>query len=66
MIVTRGLTNRYGNMVAVDGLSFNVSPGVAVDRQSNALSVTIGVVRMLVYCVVALGLGAVLLDRRDA
>ena len=66
MIVTRGLTNRYGNMVAVDGRSFNVSPGVAVDRQSNALSVTIGVVRMLVYCVVALGLGAVLLDRRDA
>jgi len=38
----------------------------AVDRQSNALSVTIGVVLMLVYCTVALGLGAALLDRRDA
>jgi len=28
MIVTRGLTKRYGNSVAVDSLSFNVSPGV--------------------------------------
>ena len=28
MIVTRGLTKRYGNMVAVDDLSFTVRPGV--------------------------------------
>lgn len=38
----------------------------AVDRQPNAVSVTIGVVLMVGYCVVALGLGAVLLHRRDA
>ncbi len=38
----------------------------AVVRQSDALSVTIGVVLMLAYCAGALGLGAVLLDRRDA
>jgi ABC-2 type transport system permease protein len=38
----------------------------AVDRQSNSLSVTIGVVLMLSYCAAALGLGALLLDRRDA
>jgi ABC-2 type transport system permease protein len=38
----------------------------AVVRQDNALSVTIGVVVMLTYCVAALGLGAVLLHRRDA
>jgi ABC-2 type transport system permease protein len=38
----------------------------AVDRQSNALPVTIGVVLMLVYCVASFGLGALLLDRRDA
>jgi ABC-2 type transport system permease protein len=38
----------------------------AVMRQDNALSVTIGVVVMLSYCVVALGLGALLLNRRDA
>ncbi len=38
----------------------------AVDRQSNAVSVTIGVVLMLVYCATALGLGALLLNRRDA
>jgi hypothetical protein len=38
----------------------------AVDRQSNAVSVTIGVVLMLVYCAAALGLGALLLNRRDA
>ena len=31
-----------------------------------ALSVTIGVVVMLIYCAVALGLGALLLNRRDA
>ena len=28
MIVTRGLTKRYGDTVAVDGLSFTVRPGV--------------------------------------
>ncbi len=28
MIVTRGLTKRYGKTVAVDGLSFTVTPGV--------------------------------------
>jgi ABC-2 type transport system permease protein len=38
----------------------------AVDRQSNSLSVTIGFVLMLSYCAAALGLGALLLDRRDA
>ena len=38
----------------------------AVVRQDNALSVTIGVVVMLTYCVAALGLGALLLNRRDA
>ncbi len=38
----------------------------AVARQDNSLSVTIGVVVMLSYCVAALGLGAVLLNRRDA
>jgi ABC-2 type transport system permease protein len=38
----------------------------AVDRQSNALSATIGTVLMLVYCAAALGLGAFLLQRRDA
>jgi len=39
---------------------------VAVDRQPNSLSVTIGVVLVLVCCAVALGLGGALLDRRDA
>jgi ABC-2 type transport system permease protein len=38
----------------------------AVDRQSGAVSVTIGVVLMLAYCAAALGLGAFLLHRRDA
>ncbi|MFZ0249444.1 MAG: ABC transporter permease subunit [Acidimicrobiales bacterium] len=38
----------------------------AVDRQSNAVSATIGVMLMVAYCAVALGMGAVLLDRRDA
>jgi ABC-2 type transport system permease protein len=38
----------------------------AVVRQSNSLSVTIGVMLMVAYCAVALGLGAVLLNRRDA
>jgi ABC-2 type transport system permease protein len=38
----------------------------AVDRQGNAVSVTIGVVLMLTYCATALGLGAFLLHRRDA
>jgi ABC-2 type transport system permease protein len=38
----------------------------AVDRQSNAVSATIGVVLMLAYCAAALGLGAFLLNRRDA
>ena len=38
----------------------------AVVRQSDSLSVTIGVVLMLVYCASALGLGTVLLNRRDA
>jgi ABC-2 type transport system permease protein len=38
----------------------------AVVRRDNSLSVTIGVVVMLTYCATALGLGALLLDRRDA
>lgn len=38
----------------------------AVDRQSNAVSVTMGVVLMLAYCAAALGLGALLFNRRDA
>jgi ABC-2 type transport system permease protein len=38
----------------------------AVAPQGEALSVTIGVVVMLAYCAVSLGLGAVLLHRRDA
>ncbi len=38
----------------------------AVERQGNAFSVTIGVVLMLAYCAAALGLGAILLNRRDA
>jgi ABC-2 type transport system permease protein len=38
----------------------------AVDRQPNAFSVTIGVVLMLAYCALALGLGALLFHRRDA
>ena len=38
----------------------------AVVRQDNAVSVTIGVVVMLVYCVVPLGLGALLFKRLDA
>jgi hypothetical protein len=38
----------------------------AVDRQPNAFSVTIGVVLMLAYCALALGVGALLLHRRDA
>jgi ABC-2 type transport system permease protein len=38
----------------------------AVVRLDNSLSVTIGVVVMLAYCITALGLGALLLDRRDA
>jgi ABC-2 type transport system permease protein len=38
----------------------------AIVPQGNSLSVTIGVVVMLTYCVAALGLGALLLDRRDA
>ena len=38
----------------------------AVVPQANSVSVTIGVVLMLAYCAVALGLGAFLLNRRDA
>jgi ABC-type transport system involved in multi-copper enzyme maturation permease subunit len=38
----------------------------AAVRQDNSLSVTIGVVVMLSYCVATLGLGALLLHRRDA
>jgi ABC-type transport system involved in multi-copper enzyme maturation permease subunit len=38
----------------------------AVVPQSNSVSVTIGLVLMLAYCAVALGLGALLLNRRDA
>ena len=38
----------------------------AVERQANAFSVTIGVVLMLAYCAAALGLGGLLLNRRDA
>jgi ABC-2 type transport system permease protein len=38
----------------------------AVVHSGDSLSVTIGVVLMLVYCGTALGLGAVLLNRRDA
>jgi len=38
----------------------------AVDRQSDALSVTIEVVFMPVYCAIALGLESTLLDQRDA
>ena len=38
----------------------------AVVPQSNSFSATIGAVLMLAYCAVALGLGALLLDRRDA
>jgi ABC-2 type transport system permease protein len=34
--------------------------------QANSFSATIGVVLMLAYCAVALGLGALLLNRRDA
>lgn len=34
--------------------------------QGNSLSATIGVVVMITYCIAALGLGAVLLHRRDA
>lgn len=37
-----------------------------VVRQDNAVSVTIGVVVMLVYCVMSLGLGALLFKRLDA
>jgi len=38
----------------------------AVVQQPSSVSVTIGVVLMLAYCAAALGLGALLLDRRDA
>ena len=38
----------------------------AVVPQSNSFSATIGAVLMLAYCATALGLGAVLLHRRDA
>jgi ABC-2 type transport system permease protein len=38
----------------------------AVVHSGDSLSVTIGVVLMLAYCTAALGLGALLLDRRDA
>jgi ABC-type transport system involved in multi-copper enzyme maturation permease subunit len=38
----------------------------AVVPHSNSLSVTLGVVLMIAYCAVALGLGALLLNRRDA
>jgi ABC-2 type transport system permease protein len=38
----------------------------AVVQQSNSVSVTIGVVLMLAYCALALGLGALLFHRRDA
>ena len=38
----------------------------AVVPHGNSLSVTLGVVLMLACCAVALGLGAVLLNRRDA
>ena len=39
---------------------------MVVLRQDNWLSVTIGVVVMHSYCVATLGLGALLLHRRDA
>ena len=38
----------------------------AVLPHGNSLSVTLGVVLMLAYCASALGLGALLLNRRDA
>jgi ABC-2 type transport system permease protein len=38
----------------------------AVVPHGNSLSATLGVVFMLAYCAIALGLGAVLLNRRDA
>jgi ABC-2 type transport system permease protein len=38
----------------------------AVVPHGNSLSVTLGVVLMLAYCAGALGLGALLLNRRDA
>ena len=38
----------------------------AVVPQCDSVSVTLGVVLMLSYCAAALGLGAVLLHRRDA
>jgi hypothetical protein len=38
----------------------------AVVPQSDSFSATIGVVLMLAYCATALGLGAMVLNRRDA
>jgi ABC-2 type transport system permease protein len=38
----------------------------SVVRQPNSVSVTIGVMLMVAYCAIALGLGVVLLNRRDA
>jgi ABC-2 type transport system permease protein len=47
-------------------LIFANSIATRVPQQNNALSVTIGTVCMLGYCVAALGAGAILLQRRDA
>jgi len=47
-------------------LIFANSVAAVVDQHNDALSVTIGVVFMLAYCVAALGLGALVLHRRDA
>jgi ABC-2 type transport system permease protein len=47
-------------------LIFANSVAATVDQHNDALSVTIGVVCMLAYCATALGLGALVLHRRDA
>jgi ABC-type transport system involved in multi-copper enzyme maturation permease subunit len=47
-------------------LIFANSITTTVDQHNGALSVTMGVVCMVAYCAAALGLGAVLLNRRDA
>jgi ABC-type transport system involved in multi-copper enzyme maturation permease subunit len=47
-------------------LIFGNSIASTVNEHNHALSVTMGTVCMLAYCAAALGLGAVLLQRRDA
>jgi ABC-2 type transport system permease protein len=58
--------NAHGNPGRFTPLAILANSVAAVVRQPNQLSATTGFVLMVLYCAVALGIGAVLLMRRDA